>query len=70
MYVCICIYIVQAVDTAQFVDTLYSWSAFNTEEIGRIIGTGLNELCTNNAYSVGNIHLIGIQNKTAKLFEF
>lgn len=45
-------------DTAQFVDTLYSWSAFNTEEIGRIIGTGLNDLC-NDAYPVENIHLIG-----------
>lgn len=42
---------------AQYVDTLYEWSAFNTEAIGQIIATGLIDLTT--AYDRSRIHLIG-----------
>lgn len=45
-------------DTAQFVDTLYTWSAFNTEDIGKLIAVGLKELT--NSYPIEKIHLIGI----------
>ncbi len=47
-------------DTATFVDTLYTWSAFNTEEIGKLIGAALKELVTlYPKYPIENIHLIG-----------
>lgn len=42
---------------ARFVQTLYSWSAFNTEEIGNLIADSLKILTEN--YPVENIHLIG-----------
>ncbi|XP_055296585.1 uncharacterized protein LOC129565592 [Sitodiplosis mosellana] len=45
------------VDTAGFVDTLYSWSAFNTEEIGNVIAESLKHLIQ--SYPVEKIHLIG-----------
>lgn len=47
----------QAMDTAAYVDSLYTWSAFNTDEIGRIIAQGLVELLK--VYPKENIHLIG-----------
>ncbi|XP_001354610.2 vitellogenin-3 [Drosophila pseudoobscura] len=46
-----------AVDAARFVDTLYTWSAFNTEEIGENIAHGLVHLL--DLVPVENIHLIG-----------
>ncbi|XP_002042358.2 vitellogenin-1 [Drosophila sechellia] len=46
-----------AVDAARFVDTLYTWSAFNTEEIGENIALGLVKLL--DLVPVENIHLIG-----------
>ncbi|KAH8343333.1 hypothetical protein KR059_008539, partial [Drosophila kikkawai] len=46
-----------AVDAARFVDTLYTWSAFNTEEIGENIARGLVKLL--DLVPVSNIHLIG-----------
>ncbi|XP_067639517.1 vitellogenin-3-like [Eurosta solidaginis] len=46
-----------AVDAANFVDTLYTWSALNTDEIGRNIAIGLVELTK--IVPVENIHLIG-----------
>ncbi|XP_031628396.1 hepatic triacylglycerol lipase-like [Contarinia nasturtii] len=46
-----------AVDTAGFVDTLYTWSAFNTEEIGKVISESLEYLVR--TYPVQKIHLIG-----------
>ncbi|XP_031628400.1 vitellogenin-2-like [Contarinia nasturtii] len=45
------------VDTAGFVDTLYSWSAFNTEEIGNVIANSLKHLIL--TYPIEKIHLIG-----------
>ncbi|KAJ6640105.1 Vitellogenin-1 [Pseudolycoriella hygida] len=49
-----------AVDTAKFVDTLYSWSAFNTEELGKLIAEAIEALLTQFPnYSVKDIHLIG-----------
>ncbi|XP_016979917.1 vitellogenin-1-like [Drosophila rhopaloa] len=46
-----------AVDAARFVNTLYTWSAFNTEEIGENIALGLVKLL--DLMPVENIHLIG-----------
>lgn len=42
---------------AGFVDTLYSWSAFNTEEIGNVIAESLKILIR--TYPIEKIHLIG-----------
>lgn len=47
----------QSVDPAAFVDTLYSWSAFNTEEIGKLIADGLEMLTK--TYPIEKIHIIG-----------
>lgn len=44
-------------DTSAYVDTLYSWSALNTDEIGNAIATSLAHLVE--TYPVENIHLIG-----------
>ncbi|KNC26383.1 Vitellogenin-3 [Lucilia cuprina] len=46
-----------AVDAASFVDTLYTWSAFNTEDLGMNIAEGLKQLIK--IVPVQNIHLIG-----------
>ncbi|XP_062139643.1 vitellogenin-1 [Drosophila sulfurigaster albostrigata] len=46
-----------AVDAASFVDTLYSWSAFNTDEIGKHLARGLVKLL--DVVDVSKIHLIG-----------
>lgn len=50
-------YIFQAVDAANYVDTLYSWAALNTEEIGRFVGKGLSLL--KGKVPSNTIHLIG-----------
>lgn len=42
---------------AAYIDTLYTWSAFNTEAIGSLIADGLAILIQN--YQIDNIHLIG-----------
>lgn len=47
--------------TAGFVDTLYSWSAFNTEEIGKVIADSLVYLIK--TYPIEKIHLIGMSNQ-------
>lgn len=44
-------------DTSDFVDSLYTWSAFNTEGVGKIIGAAIAEL--SNVVDVDGIHLIG-----------
>ncbi|XP_055915167.1 vitellogenin-1-like [Eupeodes corollae] len=46
-----------AVDVASYVDTLYTWSALNTEQIGENIGKGLMQL--SEITPLENIHLIG-----------
>lgn len=45
------------IDTARYVDTLYAWSAFNTQELGKGLGQGLAELI--NVVPLENIHLMG-----------
>lgn len=47
----------KAFDTAHFVDSLYSWSAFNTEGVGKIVGAAVAEL--SKVVDVDGIHLIG-----------
>lgn len=47
----------KALDTGAFVDTLYTWSAFNTETVGNLLAKALVSLVS--FYSVENIHLIG-----------
>ncbi|XP_073830213.1 vitellogenin-1-like [Musca autumnalis] len=46
-----------ALNASYFIDTLYSWSAFNTEEMGRFVAIGLEKL--NDAIPLENIHLVG-----------
>lgn len=45
------------IDTARYVDTLYAWSAFNTQELGRGLGKGLAELVQ--VVPVEKIHIMG-----------
>lgn len=45
------------IDTARYVDTLYAWSAFNTQELGKGLGKGLAELIS--LVPLENIHLMG-----------
>lgn len=45
------------IDTSDFVDTLYTWSAFNTNELGEALAVGLQHLI--NFIPVEKIHLIG-----------
>uniref|UniRef100_A0A1I8Q2I8 Lipase domain-containing protein n=1 Tax=Stomoxys calcitrans TaxID=35570 RepID=A0A1I8Q2I8_STOCA len=45
------------VNTSNFVQTLYSWSAFNTEAVGTFIGEGLMKLTQE--VPPANIHLVG-----------
>lgn len=42
---------------AGYVDTLYSWSALNTEEIGKVISDSLALLIK--TYPIEKIHLVG-----------
>lgn len=46
-----------ALDPAKFIDTLYTWSAFNTEEIGEYVGYALAKLVE--YVSLDKIHVIG-----------
>ncbi|XP_037937552.1 vitellogenin-1-like [Teleopsis dalmanni] len=46
-----------ALDAGRFVDTLYTWSAFNTDEIGLNLAKGLVKL--SKIVSVEKIHLMG-----------
>ncbi|XP_031628395.1 hepatic triacylglycerol lipase-like [Contarinia nasturtii] len=46
------------VDTAGLIDTLYTWAAFNTEEIGNVISESLTYLVK--IYPMQKIHLIGL----------
>lgn len=45
------------IDTARYIDTLYAWSAFNTQELGRGLGKGIAELI--NVVPLESIHLMG-----------
>lgn len=45
------------IDTARYVDTLYAWSAFNTLDLGKLLGKGLAELI--NVVPLEKIHLMG-----------
>lgn len=45
------------IDTARYVDTLYAWSAFNTQELGEGLGKGLAELAE--VVPLDRIHLMG-----------
>jgi hypothetical protein len=45
------------IDTARYVDTLYAWSAFNTQELGKGLGMGLAELIK--VVPLEKIHLMG-----------
>lgn len=45
------------IDTARYVDTLYAWSAFNTQELGKGLGKGLAELIK--VVPLENIHVMG-----------
>lgn len=45
-------------DTAHFVDSLYTWSALNTESIGKIVGSAVAELTK--VIDLNKVHLIGM----------
>lgn len=45
------------IDTSDYVDTLYSWSAFNTNDLGKALAVGLEGLI--NYTPLEKIHLIG-----------
>lgn len=45
------------IDTARYVDTLYAWSAFNTQELGKGLGKGIAELIS--VVPIEKIHLMG-----------
>lgn len=47
----------QVFDTSNFIDSLYTWSAFNTEGVGKIVGSAVAELA--NVVDIQGIHLIG-----------
>lgn len=53
-------------DTGHFVNSLYTWSAFNTEGVGRIIGEALAQL--SNHVDTSRIHLIGEFTKKVDTF--
>lgn len=44
-------------NTSNFIQTLYTWSAFNTEEVGRFVAQGIEKLAV--AVPLENIHLVG-----------
>ncbi|XP_065365349.1 vitellogenin-1-like [Calliphora vicina] len=46
-----------ALNASYFIDTLYTWSAFNTEAVGQIVAQGLIKL--NKKVPADNIHVIG-----------
>ncbi|XP_058459589.1 vitellogenin-1-like [Malaya genurostris] len=45
------------IDTSDYVDTLYSWSAFNTNDLGKALAEGLEEMIR--YVQLDSIHLIG-----------
>lgn len=45
------------IDTSNFIDSLYTWSAFNTKTVGQIIGQAIYGL--SEYIPIKNIHLIG-----------
>lgn len=48
----------QGIDTDQYLNyQFYPWAAYNTKDVGNMIGYGLKEFLKK--YSVENIHLIG-----------
>lgn len=49
--------IFQGIDTADYVDTLYEWAAFNTEELGKLLGIAIANLT--DTYPIEHVHLIG-----------
>lgn len=51
------VFLIQVFDTSDFVDSLYTWSAFNTEGVGKIVGAAIAELSY--VVDVDGIHLIG-----------
>lgn len=56
------------IDTAQFVDTLYTWSAFSTKPVGQIIGEALVNLTK--YVDLEDVHLIGLFINNFVLFIF
>jgi pancreatic lipase-related protein 2 len=44
-------------DSARYIDTLYTWSAFNTQRLGDYLGKALADLV--GLVPLGKIHLIG-----------
>jgi Lipase len=52
-------------DSARYIDTLYTWSAFNTNQLGEYLGDALAELI--NFVPLEKIHVVG---KKLKYFEF
>lgn len=58
------IFINQVFDTSNFVDSLYTWSAFNTEGVGKIVGGAVAEL--SKVVDVEGIHLIGNKIRSLK----
>lgn len=48
----------KALDTGAYLDTLYEWSAFDTESIGVYVGDALAQLVQ--SYPVEKIHLMGL----------
>lgn len=53
-------------DTANFIDSLYTWSAFNTEGVGKIVGAAIAEI--GKEIDVNGIHLIGKKKRTQLKF--
>lgn len=47
----------QVFDTSNFIDSLYTWSAFNTDGVGKIVGGAIAEL--SKVVDVEGFHLIG-----------
>lgn len=56
------------IDTARYIDTLYAWSAFNTQELGRGLGKGIAELI--NVVPLESIHLMGHSLGFVELFAY
>lgn len=48
----------KVLDTAAFVDTLYAWSAFNTQAIGNYVALAL-QMLVNSSFPLDKIHVIG-----------
>lgn len=57
----------KALDTAAYLDTLYQWSAFDTETIGMYVGNALAQLVQ--SYPVEKIHLMGLLIKKVRMFK-